>query len=164
MRKILSVALALLMMLAVCVPAFAAETPITITDKTGNTGTTIIKTDTKKENGESGESYSVIIPADTTIPWGKVSNDLTYSVEAHLGYGKKLNVTVAGSVDKKMALKEDADITLAYTLNGDAYTSAGPVVNPRASQTLSLTIAEDAWANAIVGEYADILTFTVAVI
>lgn len=161
MRKVLSVALALLMMLAICVPAFAANP---ITEKTENTGTTVIKTDTKKENGESGESYSVMIPADTTIPWGKVSNDLTYSVEAHLGYGKKLHVSVANESGNKMALKEDASITLPYTLDGVAYTSEGPVVNPRVSKTLNLTIAENAWANAIVGEYSDTLTFTAEIV
>lgn len=160
MKKVLSVALAVVMLFAVCIPAFAANP---ITDKTENTGTSIVKTDTKKENGESGEDFSVIIPADTTIPWGKASTDLTYSVEAHLGYGKKLHVSVAGN--NTMALAQDASIKLPYTLGGaTAYTSAGPVVNPRASQTLNLAIAENTWANAIVGEYADTLTFTAEVI
>lgn len=160
MKKVLSVALALLMMLAVCVPAFAANP---ITEKTDNTGTAIVKTDTYKENGENGESYSVIIPANTTIPWGKDAIDLTYSVEAHLGYGKKLHVSVAGN--NEMVLKEDAGEKLAYTLSGAvAYTSAGPVVNPQAFETFNLAIAETAWAHAIVGEYTDTLTFTAEVL
>lgn len=160
MKKVLSVALALVMLFAVCVPAFAVNT---ITDKTENTGTSIVKTDTVKENGESGENYSVVIPANTTIPWGEASTDLTYTVEAHLGYGKKLHVSVAGN--GTMALKEDAAEKLSYTLGGaTAYTSAGPVVNPKVSQTLNLAIADNAWANAIVGEYADTLTFTAEVL
>lgn len=160
MKKILSIALAVVMLFAVCVPAFAANP---ITNKTEQTGETIVKTSTTTETGESGKKYSVTIPADTTIPWGKASTDLVYTTEAHLGYGEKLNVTVAGN--NAMSLTEDASIKLAYTLGGEtAYTSAGPIVNPAADNTLTLAIAEADWANAIVGEYSDTLTFTAAVI
>lgn len=160
MKKILSVVLAMVMMLAICVPAFAEKT---ITDKTGNSATTLVKTDTNKENGDPGENYKVIIPSDTTIPWGKDSIDLLYSVEAHLGYGKKISVSVEGNYT--MALKEDENEKLAYTLGGaTSYVSATPVVNPAAAQTFSLAISDDAWANAIVGEYSDTLTFTAEIL
>ena len=85
MKKVLSVALAVVMLFAVCVPAFAANP---ITDKTEQSGTTIVKTSTKTETGEDGRRYSVTIPANTTIPWGKASVDMAYVVEAHLAYGE----------------------------------------------------------------------------
>lgn len=160
MKKILSIALAVVMLFAVCVPAFAANP---ITDKTEQSGTTIVKTSTKTETGEDGRRYSVTIPANTTIPWGKASVDMAYVVEAHLAYGEQLNVTVAGN--NKMALTEDASVTLPYTLNGTLdYTSDTPVVNPAVSNLLTLSITADDWANAIVGEYSDTLTFTAAIV
>lgn len=157
MKKFLSIALAVVMMLAVCVPAFAANP---ITEKTENTGTTIVKTKTTDENDQNAESFTVSIPADTTIAWGKDSTALEgYSAEAHLAYGKKLYITVAGTGTMKLA--EDETETLAYALSGDTeYVSAKPVVNPVAELSLNVDIATDAWANAIVGEYADTLTFT----
>ena len=61
MKKLLAVALAVVMMLAVCVPAFAAD--IT-TD--GGTGTAIIKTSTQTAGGEDGAGFTVTIPAENT--------------------------------------------------------------------------------------------------
>lgn len=160
MKKIISIALALVMAMAVCVTAFALE----LNQMPSQSGTTIVKTDTRKEDGTDGRDYSVVIPADTTIPWGKTDAvNLSYDVEAHLAYGEKLNVTVVGN--NVMKLTEDASETLAYTLDGAlSYTSAKPVVNPVATQSLTLTVAEADWANAIVGEYSDTLTFTAEVI
>lgn len=156
MKKVLSIALALVMMLAVCVPAFAANP---ITNTTEDNGQTVVKTSTQKENGEDAEHFSVTIPADTTIPWETEVTNLVYTVDSQLAYGKHLEVSVAGN--NVMKLAEDEAETLAYTLGGTtAYVAAGPVVKA-ADQDLTVTIAADAWANAIVGEYADTLTFTV---
>ena len=63
MKKVLSIALAVVMMLAVCVPAFAAD--IT-TD--GGTGTTIIKTATTTSGGDDARRFTVTVPADQEIP------------------------------------------------------------------------------------------------
>lgn len=155
MKKILSVTLAAVLMLAICVPAFATKS---ITEKTGNSATTLVKTSTDREDGTDGASYKVLIPAETSIPWGKDSINLSYLAEAHLRYGQKLRVTVTGS--GKMALTEDANEKLAYTLGGATeFVSARPVVNPAVNNILTLAISENAWANAIVGEYSDTLTF-----
>lgn len=165
MKKVLSIALALVMMLAVCVPAFAANP---ITQDTENTGTAVVKTDTLKDTDGDGkgdtsaESFIVTIPADTVIPWGTEETALVYTVESHLAYGKHLEVSVAGN--NVMKLAEDEAETLAYTLGGTtAFAADGPVVNPAADQDLTVTITADDWANAIVGEYADTLTFTAEV-
>ncbi len=156
MKKTLAVLLTLVMLFAVCVPAFAANP---ITNLTEQTGETIVKTDTKTETGEDGRSFTVWIPADTTIPWGKTSYDLTYDVEAHLTYGEKLTVSVAGNGAMKLA--EDAAETLSYTLKGNtAYASADPVVYPAETKTITLGIEANDWNHAIVGEYSDTLTFT----
>lgn len=163
MKKFISLALAVVMLLAVCVPAFAADTK-RITNETANSATTLVKTSTLKEDGTSGENFTVIIPADASIPWGKeTATNMNYSVEAHLGYGKKLNVKVSGN--REMTLTEDANETIAYTLGGKTeYLSDGPVVNPQANVPLTLIVDKETWANAIVGEYSDTLTFTAEVV
>ena len=163
MKKALSIALALTMLFALCVPAFAAN--IT-TD--GGTGDSIVKTRTTTAGGDSAENFTVSIPAETTIPWlTTTAYDIAYTVESHLAYGKHLTVTVADSDGQnKMLYTPEAGVTLElpYTLGATAYTAAGPVVNPAANVAATITVAENDWNNAIIGEYADTLTFTVNVV
>lgn len=158
MKKIISVILAVLMLACVCVPSFAA----TIT--ADGSSTSIVKTKTVDEGGDSAENFTVTIPATTEIPWGKASTDLQYSVESHLAYGKKLSVNVAGNGVMTYTVGADA-MTLAYSLGGDdSFLAAGPVVYPAADKTLSVNVTDNAWKTAVVGEYQDTLTFTVAVV
>ena len=163
MKKALSIALALTMLFALCVPAFAAN--IT-TD--GGTGDSIVKTQTTTTGGDSAEKFTVSIPAETTIPWlTTTAYDIAYTVESHLAYGKHLTVTVADSDGQnKMLYTPEAGVTLElpYTLGATAYTAASPVVNPAANVAATLTVAENDWNNAVIGEYADTLTFTVNVV
>ena len=122
MKKVISVIIAVLMLASICIPSFAA----TIT--TDGSSTSIVKTKTVDESGDDAAKFTVIIPATTEIPWGKASQDLTYSVESHLGYGKKLSVAVSGS--DKMTYTVGSDVmTLAYTLGGTtSYLAAGPAL------------------------------------
>ena len=163
MKKALSIALALTMLFALCVPAFAAN--IT-TD--GGTGDSIVKTRTTTAGGDSAENFTVSIPAETTIPWlTTTAYDIAYTVESHLAYGKHLTVTVADSDGQnKMLYTPEAGVTLElpYTLGATAYTAASPVVNPAANVAATITVAENDWNNAVIGEYADTLTFTVNVV
>lgn len=163
MKKALSIALALTMLFALCVPAFAAN--IT-TD--GGTGDSIVKTRTTTAGGDSAENFTVSIPAETTIPWlTTTAYDIAYTVESHLAYGKHLTVTVADSDGQnKMLYTPEAGVTLElpYTLGATAYIAAGPVVNPAANVAATITVAENDWNNAVIGEYADTLTFTVNVV
>lgn len=163
MKKALSIALALTMLFALCVPAFAAN--IT-TD--GGTGDSIVKTRTTTAGGDSAENFTVSIPAETTIPWlTTTAYDIAYTVESHLAYGKHLTVTVADSDGQnKMLYTPEAGVTLElpYTLGATAYTAASPVVNPAANVAATINVAENDWNNAVIGEYADTLTFTVNVV
>lgn len=168
MKKIISIALILVMMMAVCVPAFAASEKNTISDKTPEkTKDVIVQTQTIKEDGTSGESYSVKIPAKAEIPWGKESYAADYDVESHLAYGKRLSVAV--TCNGKMTLDEDATKTLAYTLSGTKlFRASSPVVynnaqTPAVTQPLQINVTADAWARAIVGVYSGTLTFAVEV-
>lgn len=175
MKKILSVLLAVSMLLALCIPAFAAD--IT-TD--GGTDDTIIKTATLKDTNGDGtgdtdaESFKVTIPADTTLPWGTADTTTAlrpYSVEAHLKFGKHLTVAVTNDGANTMKYTVGGTtMTLAYTLGGDTYfDTVTPVaydtVHDRGvEKTLTVSVAGDAWNTAVVGEYTDTLTFTVDVL
>lgn len=158
MKKVVSVLMAVAMLAALMVPAFAL-------DQNTPKGDVIVKTDTEMADGQDARRYTVTIPADTVIAWGAEKTDLTgYTAEAHLAYGEKLSVTVSGNGN--MVYEPEAGTTLAlpYTLEGDtAYESAGPVVYPVATLALSVNITADDWNAAVVGEYQDTLTFTAAI-
>lgn len=161
MKKILSIALALVMMLSVCVPAFAADLSVKDTDA----GDVIITTSTSKEDGTDGDWYVVTIPADTTIAWGAESTELKYSAETHLLYGKTLDVDVT-SVDYIMTYAPEANVTLdlAFALSGDVDVNFATVTYPAVEKAVSVDITADAWNHAVVGEYADTLTFSAAIV
>lgn len=153
MKKLLAVALAVVMMLAVCVPAFAAD--IT-TD--GGTGTAIIKTSTQTAGGEDGAGFTVTIPAENTIYWDAQSTSLEYTVTSQLGPNTGVQVTV-DDTDKAYVMTDENDYTLAYTLADTTGTTTSPVVNAQ-SFAYTVNVAEAAWNAAVVSEYADELTFT----
>lgn len=156
MKKAISVALALVMLFAVCIPAFAADISAT------GTGDVIVSTSTKTATGEDAETYTVTIPADTTIAWGTESTDVSYTVESHLARNKAVSVAVAGSGEMKTV---DGAYTLAYTLDGaTAFTAEHPVVYPAAAQAINVLIAADDWNTAVVESYSDVLTYTAEVI
>ncbi len=161
MKKILSIALALVMMLAVCVPAFAADLSVKDTDS----GDVVITTSTDKADGSDGDWYVVSIPADTTIAWGAEATELKYSAETHLLYGKTLDVDVT-SADYIMTYEPEAGVKLdlAFALSGDTDVNFATVTYPAVEKAISVDITADAWNHAVVGEYADILTFAAAIV
>ena len=180
MKKFIRIALVLVMILAVSLPAFATD----ITkDTVGNSGETNIKTlDWIDENGNgekdpdepSAEDYIVSIPADTKISWSRVDSKtpLAYTVESHLKTGKKLNVKVTGN--GKMTDINDSANTIPYALTADTanaldYTTAGPVsydkvANKGVEVKFTVDILGDDWNTAVVSEYKDTLTFTASIV
>ena len=160
MKKVLSVVLAVMMLALIAVPSFAA----TVT--TAGATDVIVKTSTTKEDGTSGENYSIDIPADTVIPWGTEATDVSYTVEAHLARNKGVKVVVAGTGAMKTT---DGAYSLAYALEGaDAFLATSPVVYDEATdsgvkQDLKVKIDSVNWKKAVVEEYSDTLTYTVSV-
>lgn len=145
------------------IPFFVIKNEKTLT-KDNNAGDVIINTDTLTETGESAESYTVSIPADTVIDWETEAKDLTYKVESHLGYNRTLAVTVTGNDFMIYSPETDVELKLAYTLTGDTnFISLTPVIYPMVDKTITVNVEKEAWANAVVGEYSDILTFTATI-
>ncbi len=160
MKKTLSVLLALTMLFALCVPAFAAN-PITEANSAPDSSA-IIKTNTDAFVDTDGY-YSVTFPAETSIPWSKVDSKtpLNCTVYSNLMNNKKLNITVAAA-DAASVMKDANNNKIAFTLGGAAYNAAASFVNNEAwAPTVDITAA--AWNGAPIGAYSANLTFTVAV-
>lgn len=163
MKKILSIAVAVLMIAAICVPCFAATIDKTTPD---GKGTAQVKTDISAVT-DTG-TFVVTIPAEMPIPWNTANTDsatdFTYSVESQLKTGKVIQVDVA---QNSANMTSASGATLAYTITGDitAVKTAAPVVAAGTFvKTVTVNVAGTAWANAAIDEYSDTLTFTAQVV
>lgn len=163
MKKAISLVLTVVMLFAVCVPAFAA----TVLDKSTPSGQVTVETDTHKKDGSDAADYCLTIPADTKIPWGEEKTDVSYTIESHLMRNKAVSVKVTTSDDTdKGTMKTDAakgDIQyLPYTLDGAGvnYSANHPVVFEAEKQEVNVLISRADWNKAIVESYSDILTYT----
>ena len=157
MKKILAIAMALVMMMAICVPAFAA---VTGGSNAGND--TIISTDTLKDEdgdgvGETDPSwYTVTIPATQTLPWETETKDIEYTVASQLKTGEAVKVTVA---DADAAYKmTSAGGELAYTLDNATFTAPSAVYDDTAKVTVKVALND--WKSVAIDSYTDTLTFT----
>ena len=130
MKKIIAIVMALVMMMAVTVPAFAGE----IKENTAQNGESLVKTDT------------------STVGAG------SYTVTTQLAVGKTLNVAVAdktsGTLEGTMTATGTAD-TLVYDLSGDVTGDYDEVSN----ETKNLTFTVRDW-NKTIAEYSNYITFT----
>lgn len=163
MKKILSIAVAVLMIAAICVPCFAATIDKTTPD---GKGTAQVKTDISAVT-DSG-TFVVTIPAEMPIPWNTAntdsSKDFTYSVESQLKTGKRIQVDVA---QNSANMTSASGATLAYTITGDitaVKTTASVVAAGTFVKTVTVNVAGTAWANAAIDEYSDTLTFTAQIV
>lgn len=174
MKKVLAIALSVIMMFAVCVPAFAA---VTITDEKPEvvngvqTADSKLSTSTQKEDGTDGASYTVTIPAETIIPWEKAKTLFSYSVKTQLESGKRLAISAASQSGRNVLVDAAGANELPYTFSktngGEAietlnYTTATEVVDT--NRTFNIDIATAAWQAVPVNEYVGYLTFTVEVV
>ncbi len=158
MKKIIALMMALVMMMAIAVPAFAAD----LNAKPSEAGDVIIKTDTKDADGNDAEKYTVTIPADTTIPWRQEVTAVDYSITSQLRRNHRVEVSVAGSGAMKTA---DGAYRIAYTLDGDkSYTTTQPTIVDPDVRSLDVVIAMADWEKAVVEEYADIITYTAGIV
>ena len=172
MKKILALALAMIFVFALAIPAFAVEVtnaPInsdnvpTFDDQSGTATVTYTMTG----------SYVAIIPA--TIPVAVPDTNNVDVTSVKLGYGQQL--TVAVTYDGILDLKIGTDVkdTLAYTLkNGSTNiptTGAQNVLTVGAGNNgfigvtggtkISASITDEA---KYAGNYTDTVTFTIAVV
>lgn len=154
MKKILALAMAIVMMMAIAVPAFAA---VEYDDGTAGSET-IIETLTTKEDGSDPTWYTVTIPATQTIYWEADYTDVKYTINSQLATGDAVFVVVSGN----SSLKNAAGDILEYGLANNEYTAtASVVVDEEASVTVDTSGAN--WSGVPVDKYTDTLTFTASI-
>lgn len=155
MKKIIAIAMALVMMMAIAVPAFAAV------EGGSNSGSdTIITTLTTKEDGSNPVWYTVSIPATQEIFWEAKTTDIKYEINSQLATDDFVKVTVAGS---GLLKKTGSTATLAYVITDTVYTASAEVVVDEAD-TVTIDTTNAAWATVPVDKYSDTLTFTAEIV
>ncbi|MCD7762992.1 MAG: hypothetical protein LUI14_07300 [Lachnospiraceae bacterium] len=149
-KTMLSLILSLALVLSMSTIAFADVTQ----DSDPKTGTTTISTSITP-------TYTVTIPADTTIAFNATSTSIgnitLSSAQLDPGYAVKVSAS-AGALENAA----DASKTIPYALNSDgsAFTSAQFTAKGEYA-ALTVDITEDDWNNAYAGSYSDTITFTV---
>ena len=161
MKKIISIALALVMMMAVTVPAFA---------EMAVPGENIVNVETTY-NASTDASYTVQIPATISVVWGDETTtyDASYSVTSQLLVGASVNVDVAYDADTDDAnngimTNADTTATLIYTLTGAGETTFTGVNNGAKASDMGgtdATITVAGFGAAPVGAYTGTITYTV---
>ncbi len=150
MKKILAMAMALVMMMSICVPAFAATL-----DASANTGSATVQVDGVTDMGDG--TYSVEIPASVDLTWGDTTKAGEYKITSQVQTAKRVKVTLAK--DKDLTNTGDATETIEFAV-ADATTgiAAAAVVNAEA-HTFNLTIDAGEWTAASIAAYEGTITF-----
>lgn len=161
MKKIFSIALALVMMMAITVPAFA---------ETAVLGENTVNVETTYDAGTDA-SYTVTIPATISVVWGDETTvyDASYSVKSQLLVGASVTVGVAYDADTDdtnngVMTNADTTATLKYTLAGAGTTTFigvndGAKASDMGGTDATITVA--GFDAAPVGTYTGTITYTV---
>lgn len=155
MKKIISVVLALVMMMAVMVPAFA-ETIIS----PNTTGSAIVSVDGTTQ-GEG--TYSVEIPAEVEFIWGNPSSEQNdYKITSQVKTDKRVQVTVVKAKD--LTNENDATETIAFSV-ANAVGVASEAVVVAEAHAINLTIDNtDDWKTASIASYEGLITFEAEIV
>lgn len=155
MKKVISVLLAVMMLAALMVPAFA------LTEADGNPASGTADVKTNYDNLEAtGGYYTVTYPAEINVAWGTEDTTANYTVETQLVPTATLKVTVA---QDNAAMKNADSKELTYTLGGDNNaTGIGAFVTEE--KTLNIHVDTAAWQSVPVDAYSDTLTFTAEIV
>ena len=155
MKKVISVLMAVAMLAALMVPAFA------LTEADGNPASDTAEVKTNYDNLKAtGGYYTVTFPAETQIAWGTADTRIKYNVSTQLIPTATLTVTVA---QDNAAMKSADETELPYTLSGDTeVTGIAPFVSEEKSLNINITDAN--WKSVPVDDYSDTLTFTASIV
>ncbi len=157
MKKILAVMMAIVMMMAIAVPAFAATLNV---DSASGDATVI--TDTSGIVGDG--TYTVTYPATMSLTWGAETTGFQYSVTSQLKTGKCVEVEIVDKDANGLVMVNADGAELAYALNGTtSATTSAPVVTDEAFD-YSVDVAKAAWDAAAFDTYQDTLTFSSEVV
>ena len=153
MKKIIAIAMALVMMMAVAVPAFAGS----ISKDGEQSGKATVATTTS----DTDATYTVTYPATTTIAWGDTSaHNANYAVTSQLPIGAVLKVSVAADNGGVMTSTTATAYSLTYALTGGDEETFSEINNNEAPKTdVEVSIAD--FSGAVPAVYEGTLTYTV---
>lgn len=158
MKKIIAIVMALVMMMAVTVPAFATDIK---KDDENQSGQAIVATTTS----DTDATYTVTYPATTSIPWGDTSaHDAAYTVTSQLPIGATLKVSVSADNNGLMTSTAATGYSLTYTLTGGAEATFSEINNGAKASDVGGTDASVSitdFSQAVPAVYEGTLTYTV---
>ena len=158
MKKIIAIVMALVMMMAIAAPTFAA----TIGSASQQAGDATVLTDTSSIVGDG--TYTVTYPARMALTWGAETTGFQYSVTSQLKTGKCVSVEILDKDANGLVMVNADGATLAYALGGTiSATTSAPVVTDEAFD-YSVDVAKAAWDAAAFDTYQDTLTFSSEVV
>lgn len=173
MKKILAIALTFVMLIAVCIPSFAAKINVNDNapppDEWGKQTVSIGISTT-----EESASYTVTIPATILIPWEAPYKSFEYSIaKVQLKAGKRLKVSFASQSGEKVLIDGNG-YELPYTfktidnesVHDDelGYITPSEVALETVHKPFNICIADKDWKTVPVNNYIGNLTFTVDVV
>lgn len=158
MKKVFSVVMAMVMLFALCVPAFAADPEITKDAPAAVDGKQTGNADVVTTFQDTDETYTVSYPATVNVTWGDTAaQDAKYTVTSNLKIGAKLTVSAAANNSGAMTATGTTD-TLTFTVaGGEEQEFTG--VNTAVASSTTVTIAD--FSGAAVGAYTGTMTYTV---
>ena len=149
MKKIIAIVMALVMMMAITVPAFAATL-----DSATQSGDTTVLVDGAATEGDG--TYTVTIPAAINLTWGDTAKADDYEITSQLATNKRVKVTLAKSKDLTNANNETIAFTATDATDG---ISDAPVVNNEV-HAFNLAIEADAWTTVSIAAYEGTISFS----
>lgn len=156
MKKFLSLILALAMVACMSVTAFAAD---------NHSGTQTVTT------SKAAPNYTLTIPADTSIPWGKTDahslGDFTVTVDSDWDFDGKVVTVTWGNGGTFTSTTPGVTTTIPYRLSGfpsmDPCSRVGVILYPTKtsrSNGVFMQVTQEAWDAADPGEYSTTITYT----
>lgn len=158
MKKIIAIVMALVMMMAVTVPAFAADIE---KDDANQFGQATVATTTS----DTDATYTVSYPATFTFAWDDTTPQVAnYSVTSQLPIGASLTVSVAADNGGVMTSATATGYDLTYTLAGGVGAKTFSEINNGTGPDTDITIAiaQSEYDEAVPAVYQGTVTYTVA--
>ncbi len=170
MKKLLAVALAVVMMLSVSVMAFAVDQTVSgpVEPNEAQTVQADVVTKTEDLSGQSAEEYIITVPSEVSVAWGDTAaQDANYQVYSRLKIGASLKVSAAPTNGDNTMTATGTQATLSFAVeNGEAQTfaevngtlSAGVKTGVDAPNAVTVTVS--GFDSAPVGAYTGHMTYT----
>ena len=160
MKKIIAIVMALVMMMAVTVPAFAIDQNTQKETDGSQKGSATVSTTTD----ETDATYTVSYPASFVFAWDDTTpKDANYTVTSQLPIGAKLTVSVIADNGALMTSTNAPAYDLTYTLAGGFGEKDFNEINKDEGpdEDITIAIAQSEYDDAVPDVYEGTVTYMV---